>query len=127
MSSKANQEALLAAIQRKAPQAPAASVPAAPVVDVIKAEQPEAKRKAPGKAAGNPKNRVGKQVQFWLQDEDRRLIREFAAWLAGQGERVSDSLVVRATLRMAKSNPEFLKAYRQVSQMDGRLKQHKTA
>jgi hypothetical protein len=65
---------------------------------------------------------VGKPVQFWLHEEDRRLIRELAAWLAGQGIRPSDSMVVRATLRMAKAGPALLEAYRQAAALDGRFK-----
>jgi len=64
-------------------------------------------------------------VQFWLHDEDRKLVRELSAWLAGQGERPTDSLVIRTALRMANTGGELLKAFRQASQLDGRLKQHK--
>jgi hypothetical protein len=71
------------------------------------------------------KSRVGKPVQFWLHDEDRKLVRELSAWLAGQGERPTDSLVIRSALRMANTGGDLLKAYRQASQLDGRLKQHK--
>jgi hypothetical protein len=66
-------------------------------------------------------------VQFWLHDEDRRLVRELAAWLAGQGVRSTDSLVIRAALRTAKTGGEFLEAYQHASQLDGRLKLHKNA
>ena len=72
------------------------------------------------------KGRVGKPVQFWLHEEDRLLLRELAAWLAGQGIRPTDSMVVRAALRMARTGSELLEAYHQASQLDGRLKQHKT-
>ena len=37
-------------------------------------------------------------MQFWMHDEDRKLIRELSAWLAGQGTRPSDSMVIRAAL-----------------------------
>jgi hypothetical protein len=69
---------------------------------------------------------MGKPVQFWLHDEDRKLVRELAAWLAGQGIRPTDSMVVRAALRMAKTGTELLEAARQSAQLDGRLKQQKT-
>ncbi len=65
-------------------------------------------------------------VQFWLHDEDRRLVRELAAWLAGQGVRSTDSLVVRAALRTVKTGGEFREAYRYASRLDGRLKPNKT-
>ena len=66
--------------------------------------------------------RVGKPVQFWMHDEDRRILRELSAWLAGQGVRASDSLVIRSALRFTQTGAEFLEAYRQAAQLDGRLK-----
>jgi hypothetical protein len=68
--------------------------------------------------------RVGKPVQFWMHEEDRKLIRELAAWLASQGIRSSDSLVLCAALHMAVPGPGLLAAYRKVAQYDGRLKQN---
>jgi hypothetical protein len=73
------------------------------------------------------KSRAGKPVQFWIHEEDRRLLRELAAWLAGQGERPTDSMVIRSALRVTKTGAEFLKAYRDASLLDGRLKQRKSA
>ena len=126
MSSKAkstNVSNLLAAIQRKAPTN---SAPEPPTTTTAVAE-PETPRKAARRAAAPavPKSRVGKPVQFWLHEEDRRLVRELAAWLAGQGFRSTDSLVIRSALRTAKTGGELLEAYRQAAQLDGRLKQHK--
>lgn len=124
MSSKqksSNVTSLLAAIQRKGPSTPEAS--AAPEADV----KPEPARKTARSRATDaaPVGRVGKPVQFWLHDEDRQLVRELAAWLAGQGIRSTDSMVIRAALRTAKTGGELLDAYRQAAQLDGRLKQHK--
>lgn len=65
---------------------------------------------------------LGKATQVWLYDEDRRLVRELAAWLAGQGIRSTDSTVIRAALRVAKTDAELLEAYRDAAQLDGRLK-----
>src|SRR5271165_1793919 len=73
------------------------------------------------------KSRAGKPVQFWIHEEDRRLLRELSAWLAGQGERPTDSMVIRSALRVTKTGGDLLKAYRQASQLDGRLKQRKSA
>ena len=131
MSSKpktSNVNSLLAAIQRKAPGASAA----APEVDSVKtaaAAPAPPRRKAVRRTEPDPapKSRVGKPVQFWLHDEDRQLVRELAAWLAGQGIRTTDTMVIRAALRMAKTGGELLDAARQASQLDGRLKQHKHA
>ena len=118
---------LIAAIQRKVSSVPDHPVPETPpTIDPETPARLEPQRSAAKVSAARPKlNRVGKPVQFWLHDEDRRLVRELSAWLAGQGERPTDSLVIRTALRIARSNAELLAAYRQVSQMDGRLKQHK--
>jgi hypothetical protein len=57
-----------------------------------------------------------------MHEEDRKLIRELAAWLAGQGIRPSDSMVVRAALRMAKPGSALLQSYQQSASLDGRVK-----
>lgn len=125
MSSKtkaSNTAELLAAIQRKGPSHPETT--AAPVAVI----EPEPARKGTRRkddASAAPASRVGKPVQFWLHDEDRQIVRELAAWLAGQGIRSTDSMVIRAALRTAKTGAELLDAYRQAAQLDGRLKQHK--
>ena len=107
---------LLAAIQRKVPSslAPAAVTESGP-----------SRNEAPRTGLAVPKSRVGKPVQFWLHEEDRRLVRELAAWLAAQGLRSTDSLVIRSALRTAKTGGDLLEAYRQAAQLDGRLKHHK--
>lgn len=128
MSTKANTSNvsnLLAAIQRKAPSSPAPA-PEPPKQTTVAAAEPEPPWKTTRRTERSvPKSRVGKPVQFWLHEEDRRLVRELAAWLAGQGLRSTDSLVIRSALRAAKTGGELLDAYRQAAQLDGRLKQHK--
>ena len=122
MSSKTKVDSLLASIQRTAPPATASQSEPAPVA------VPKPTRKAaPRTMPTAPKSKVGKPVQFWLHDEDRQIIRELAAWLSGQGIRLTDSMVVRAALRTAKTGGELLEAYRQASQLDGRLKQRKAS
>jgi hypothetical protein len=125
MSSKpkaSNVTSLLAAIQRKGPSHPEPTEP--PIL-----AEPEPTRKGTRRkdASAAPASRVGKPVQFWLHDEDRQIVRELAAYLAGQGIRSTDSMVIRAALRTAKTGAELLGAYRQAAQLDGRLKQHKPA
>jgi hypothetical protein len=123
--SKSNVNDLLAAIKRTTPtdSAPEGSQPFTDVSE----HQPNRKTATRTKALEitGARSRVGKPVQFWLHDEDRRLVRELAAWLAGQGIRPTDSMVIRAALRQAKTGSELLKAYYEASQLDGRLKQHK--
>lgn len=116
-------DSLLAAIQRKAPSAPVpVTAKSEPPVAV---EHPEPRRKEPRPVAEKPKPRKGKQVQFWFHEEDGKLVRELAAWLAGQGVRPTDSLVIRAALRTAETGSVFLQAYRRAAELDGRLKKHK--
>jgi hypothetical protein len=68
------------------------------------------------------KNRVGKAVQFWMHDEESGLVRELSAWVAGQGIRPTDSMIIRAALRFAKTGSAFLEAYKDAGQLDGRYK-----
>ena len=122
---KNNVSDLLAAISRKMPEA----APPAPAVIELPAElkvEGPVKRK-PEKAtattaAKKPKSKIGRAVQFWMHDEDTQLVRELSAWLAGQGVRPSDSMVIRAALRYAKTGSGLLEAYWQASRLDGRLK-----
>ena len=103
MSSR--QETLLAALQRKTPAAPVVATP-----KPVPAADPA------------PRRRIGKPVQFWMHEEDRKIVRELAAWLAGQGIRATDSMVIRAALRLSKPGGTLLEAYRQAAVLDGRLR-----
>jgi hypothetical protein len=94
-------QSLMAAIQKKMPQPP-------------KVESEEAPEAVP-KQIERRKNSSGKGNQFWLQDEDRKHIRELYAWLAAQGIRSSDTAIVKTALRMANPGPEFLEAHRSVT------------
>jgi hypothetical protein len=126
MSSKTKSKAdsLLAALQRTVPDRPSTAPQA--TVDVA-TETPQRSRAAnrPRRSALAKTKGRGQPAQFWFHDEDRALVRELAAWVAGQGIRTTDSLVIRAALRAAKTGPEFLDAYRQASKLDGRLSPHK--
>ena len=105
---------LLAAIQRK----PTESVePSDAPDDHSDGTAPVA---APRNSGGN--GRVGKPVQFWLHEEDRRIIRELSAWLAAQGIRPTDSMVIRAALRVSRTGSELLEAYKQATELDARFK-----
>jgi len=121
---KNNVNDLLAAIKRQ-PTSPTSdkSIPE-PVTVKPQAAKERPKRESPKKTAPETKSksRYGKPVQFWLHDDDRNQIREFYAWLAGQGIRASDSLVVRGALRLAKTGSAFLEACKEAAKLDGRLK-----
>jgi len=111
MKKSKNVNELLAAIQRKAPTSAPASEHAGLANTSEAPIEPRIKR-----------GRVGRPVQFWMHEEDRRILRELSAWLAGQGVRASDSLVIRTALRSAKTGTELLEAYREAAKLDGRLK-----
>jgi hypothetical protein len=64
----------------------------------------------------------GKQVTLYLRDSDIARMRELQAFIAGEGERSSDSLMVRAALHAATPGKQFLTAYREVASVDLRFK-----
>ena len=121
---KNNVNDLLAAIKRQ----PTTPTPEKTEVGSVPANRQErdepVKRDTPKKpvAEKKPKSRMGKPVQFWMHDEDRKLVRELSAWLAGQGIRPTDSMVIRAVLRLAKTGNGLLEAYWQAAKLDGRIK-----
>ena len=117
-NSKVN--SLLAAIQQKAPRSQPLEETPAPENN----NEASSRRGAQRSSVTVKRGRKGGAVQFWMHDEDRKLVRELAAWLSGQGLRPTDSLVIRSALRVAKSGGELLTAYRQAAALDGRLKQH---
>jgi hypothetical protein len=121
---KNNVDDLLAAIKRQ----PTSPAPEKRLAETPGAKPPETEepfqREAPKKRAAEkkPAKKLGKPVQFWMHDEDRMLVRELSAWLAGQGVRPSDSMVIRAALRLAKTGGGLLEAFWQAAKLDGRLK-----
>ena len=121
---KNNIDSLLAAIKRQAlEESTTASVEGAKLSDVTKpaprnAANPEAITPA---APQEPSRRIGQKVTIWMHDEDRKLVREIAAWLAGQGLRLSDSMVIRAALRFVKTGAGFFQRIGRASALDGSL------
>jgi hypothetical protein len=65
----------------------------------------------------------GKAIQFYLHEQDQKLIHELSAWLASQRKRINDSLVIKTVLRAAKTGPELLSAYDDAVKVDGRTRQ----
>jgi hypothetical protein len=124
--SSSRSEGLLAALKQQGPKADPPLETSAPVSAPSAESDPQPKRITRASAASPvTKSRVGKPVQFWIHEEDRRRLRELAAWLAGQGERPSDSMVIRAALRVTQTTQAFLDAYREAAQLDGRLKERR--
>jgi hypothetical protein len=123
---KNNVKDLLAAINRQ----PTHAVQAKPEVEIgpeKQTERPVPLKPTAAKATSTekqPKSRIGKPVQFWMHDEDRKLVRELSAWLAGQGLRTTDSMIIRAVLRQAKTGSGLVEAYWEAAKLDGRLKRN---
>jgi hypothetical protein len=65
---------------------------------------------------------TGKRVTLFLHERDRQLIRELMAYLAGQGRRVSESIVIKAALRVAKHDSALLRAHDDAAAQDQRFK-----
>jgi hypothetical protein len=123
--SKDKVTSLLAAIHRKVPDE-IPSVEGKP--DAATATKATPSRTPPVKTEpvnSRAKRITAKPSQFWFHDEHRQMIRELSAWLAGQGMRTSDSMVVRAALRIAKTGSVLLEAYRAETKLDGRIKHSK--
>ncbi len=110
MAKRDTQAGLLAAL-RRTPQA----------ITTFPGELSSSLDAAPATVAA-PKARGGKAVQFWLHDEDRKVIRELAAYLSSQGVRPTDSLIVRAALRLVQGDAALVTAFREALAHDGRYR-----
>jgi hypothetical protein len=77
---------------------------------------PEA-RKAP-----EQEPRSGRGMHFYLDETDRRMMNSLAVWFASQDRRVSDSQVIKASLRLAseKQNTRLLDICDEVRATDRR-------
>jgi hypothetical protein len=75
----------------------------------------------PGKNSAASKR--GKAVNIYLHDADQVRIRELAAYLANEGQRVSDSQIIKAALSLAQPDKRLLKAYLEIKGADQRYKQ----
>jgi hypothetical protein len=67
--------------------------------------------------------RTGRRVTIFLHEEDRRIIRDLMAYLAGQGRRVSESIVIKAALRTAQPGQALLNAHEEAARQDQRFKE----
>jgi hypothetical protein len=68
------------------------------------------------------KGKRGRPVNLYLREPDIEKIRELIAFIASQGERTSDSLVVRAAIHAAGTNRSFLAAFKEVASTDLRFR-----
>jgi superfamily II DNA/RNA helicase len=75
----------------------------------------------PGRTSAASKR--GKPVNIYLHQNDQARIRELAAYLANEGQRVSDSQIIKAALLLTQPDKRLLKAYQEVRGADQRYKQ----
>jgi hypothetical protein len=89
------------------------------------AETPAVPEPAPTESAA--KQFTGRPVGFWGDDEDRRILREFALVLYQAGLKPSESLAIRAALRLVSQEHRFgelVEQARTVLERDGRRLRH---
>lgn len=65
------------------------------------------------------------KFQLYFHPGDRQRIRELAAWFAGQGVRINDSLIIRSALRAVEMDSKLLEACRDSIKLDQRFKKHR--
>ena len=70
------------------------------------------------------KNKRGRAVNLYLRDADVAKVRELMAAVAAQGERTSESLIVRAAIQAAAPGRKFLEAYREAAGADLRYRRN---
>jgi hypothetical protein len=70
-----------------------------------------------------PTTKRGKPTNLYLRAADLAKVRELTAFVAGKGERTSDSLIVRAAVHAATPGKAFFDAYREVASADLRFRQ----
>jgi hypothetical protein len=68
----------------------------------------------------------GTKALIYFRPEDRKLIRDLSAFLAGQGLRVNDSLVIKSVLRAVRPGDELIAAYHEAMKADRRRKKPQT-
>jgi hypothetical protein len=112
---KTKVNALLSAIGRQpipAPTMPPESTP----------QPPKASKRAASPRVAPVADAPGKYTSIYINAEDEKILRVLSAWLAGQGKRVNDTLVIRAALRAAKTGHDLLAAYETAAHSDRRFK-----
>ena len=116
---------LLKVLGQKAPsvEQPAAGPPVQREAPALTSAAPrKAKPKTEYARRSAPPPVRGKAIQFYLHEQDQKLIHELSAWLASQRKRINDSLVMKTVLRAAKTGPALLAAYDEAVKVDGRTR-----
>ncbi len=77
-------------------------------------------------SAVKPAKRQAQPMLVYLHPEDKQLIKQLSLYLTAQeAERVNPTLVIKAALRYAQQNADFLAAYHDALKNDRRLKEHR--
>ena len=119
---KSNLDALRSALSSKMPAAQTSVAQPAPVSPPArealspKPSAPRVEKKAtttrrapapqPASAKAELPSRSGRGMQFYLDDSDRKIMRNLAVWFGSQDRRVSDSQIVKAAIRLAASGQQ---------------------
>lgn len=127
MATKSSKASSLLALIQTSPTEPSGIAVAEPSQQATgKRPTPQSKRKSrPELKSIQPAmaGRTGSRVTIFLHEEDRRIIRELMAYLAGQGRRVSESIVIKAALRTASPGQQLLNAHEEAARQDQRFKE----
>jgi hypothetical protein len=67
---------------------------------------------------------TGRTAALWLDDEDRALLKELTVTAVQHDIRPSDSLIVRAALRLVVRDPRVIEQMRELLERDGRKLRH---
>lgn len=81
-----------------------------------------ARRAQPRQPVQSPQRTSRKTSQIYFHPEDKQRLRELSAWLASQGLRVNDSLVIRSALRAVQMDSRFVTACQDAAKLDRRFK-----
>jgi hypothetical protein len=108
-----------------ATQPPRAEATPAPVAHKAqraprKKSEPPVTRKRPEPATEKMATPRGRGVQFYLDEEDRKYIRDLALWFASQDKRVSDSQVIKILVRGIRRDSALLELCDKVRERDRR-------
>ena len=104
LSSKLPGAQNLSAQTTPAPQLPKEALGHKPAVQRTEKRATAARRPAAAHGGtGKPglPSRSGRGMQFYLDDSDRKIMRNLAVWFGSQDRRVSDSQIVKAAIRLA--------------------------
>jgi hypothetical protein len=79
---------------------------------------------APAPTEAASRQFTGRTLGFWGDDEDRAILRELALALFQAGLKPSESLAIRAAIRLVQKDHHFIEQARAVLERDGRRLRH---